>query len=520
MHKERLRCRGGMRASAGLGGRRKLDGGDTAMLQIDNGLENHADFPQDELLGISEAWMATDLEKEALRQVSLAAATAYNATVARTFPLLVAAQTGSRSVRIDSGLAAHAKGFAEDDLLGVSKAWMATDLEKEVSLAAATAYNVTVARASPPLAAAQSWNLSSRAAAAPAATLGAFGGLLMWALLIVVTLLALSCCLCFVRGLDRKSTGPPPHAREKKKGGRSRPGPVPGSSASLGGPQWPGPVQGSSASLGVPQSQAKRRVPGSAASLASARSGFSTVSRTTRDSRAGRLLSARLRGRGDGGTLLGRGGAGALAPASKQPVSKNFTFGGEDGESTTTAPCRESCDSSAGDCRFTVPVDTLVEVAETGSFDIKDVGSGLLLKVALRRDGGHKVLEMFQGVGATIPCTTVGPPKPGSPSDPDSLDLCGPHGKTFGNLTLQGNGSFLVSAQGQPLFVVEGNEADLDLRISAHDGRLVGAVSCNDANFSGEEHVEFRVLSGTDPVIVVSCILAVLFLCGDDEEAE
>jgi len=336
----------------------------------------------------------------------------------------------------------------------------------------------------------------------------------MWALLVVVALLALSCCLCFARGLDRKPTAPPPHAREKKKGGRSRPGPVPGSSASLGVPQWP--VQGSSTSLGVPQSQAKRRVPGSAASLASARSGFSTVSRTTRDSRAGRLLSARLRGRGDGGTLLGRGGAGALAPAPKQPVSKNFTFGGEDQnrDSTTTG------DSSAGDCRFTVPVDTLVEVAETGSFDIRDVASGLLLKVALRRDGGHKVLEMFQGVGATIPCTTVGPPKPGSPNDPDSLDLCGPHGKTFGNLTLQGNGSFLVSAQGQPLFGVEGNEADLDLRISSHDGRLVGAVSCNDANFSGEEHVEFRVLSGTDPVIVVSCILAVLFLCGDDEEAE
>jgi hypothetical protein len=235
------------------------------------------------------------------------------------------------------------------------------------------------------------------------------------------------------------------------------------------------------------------------------------VSRTTRDSRAGRLLSARLRGQGDGGVLVGRGGAGTLAPASKQPVSKHFTFGEE----------RESCDSSAGDCRFTVPVDTLVEVAEQGSFDIKDIGSGLLLKVTMRRDDeGHRVLEMFQGVGARIPCTTVGPPKPGSPSDPDSLDLCGPHGKTFGNITLQGNGSFLVSAQGQPLFVVEGNEADLDLRISARDGRLVGAVSCNDANFSGEEHVEFRVLSGTDPVIVVSCILAVLFLCGDDEEAE
>ncbi|CAK0886185.1 unnamed protein product [Prorocentrum cordatum] len=130
-----------------------------------------------------------------------------------------------------------------------------------------------------------------------------------------------------------------------------------------------------------------------------------------------------------------------------------------------------------------------------------------------RDDEGQRVLEVFQGLGARTPCTTVGPPKPGSSSDPDSLDLRGPHG--LGNLTLQGNGSFLMSAQGQPLFVIEGNEADLDLRISARDGRLVGAVSCNDANFSGEEHVEFRVLAGTDPVMVVSCILAVLFLCGD-----
>ncbi|CAK0845479.1 unnamed protein product [Prorocentrum cordatum] len=90
---ERLRCRRGWHVPSGLGGRRAADlGGDISLLQIDNDLADHVEgLWEGELLGISEVWVTTELEKEALRRVSLAAATAFNATMARASPPPVAA---------------------------------------------------------------------------------------------------------------------------------------------------------------------------------------------------------------------------------------------------------------------------------------------------------------------------------------------------------------------------------------------------------------------------------------------
>jgi len=422
---------------------------------------------------------------EALRQASLAATTGLNGT---TMDTSSPPQISRADLLVDP---------AEDELLSIPD--LERDAPRQVSLAATTGFNATMKASSLPQIAQTTG--SSR-----------FAGGALTAILVVAALLAVSCILWFLGSLDRKRASSPPQAKEKKKVGRSR------------------HAMGSASSLGV--SEGKKRVPlGSAASLASARS---HASRTTRDSYAGRLLSARVRGRDAAGSLNGKGvlGMGTTPGGTPATVSKIFTFDGErpsvNGARASSArrlnKALDARSPQAGDCRFTVPVDTLVEVAEVGGFDITDVGSGLTLQASMHRnDEGHRVLQMFQGLPrmAQSPCITVGPPKPDSPSDPDSLDICGPSGLMFGNLILQCTGSFLVSAQGQPLLVIEGNEADLDLHISsARDGGMVGAVCCNDANFSGQEHVEFRVMSGTDPVLVVSCILAVLFLCGDDDEAD
>jgi len=286
-----------------------------------------------------------------------------------------------------------------------------------------------------------------------------------------------------------------------------------------------------------------------------ARSGVSGVS----PRRAGKLLSDKCRGRRASAVMEPRARLVPSTPPTTEPrmgvmgtepgssvvqhVSSqragftgsagNLSVGGLSGVSATSA----SVDSSfpigpaaasgtggtgytPGDCRFLVPVDTLVEAADEGSFNITDQVSGLLLRVGIMNlQDGTKSLQIFVGKDAMTPCTTVRPVQ-GSPEASHNMEIRGANGLHFGMLTLQPNGSFVVTtAEQQPLLVVEGNEANLDLRISARDGRLVAAVSCCESSPSkGVEHVEFRVFPGTDPLLVISCILSVLLLGGDDED--
>jgi hypothetical protein len=175
-----------------------------------------------------------------------------------------------------------------------------------------------------------------------------------------------------------------------------------------------------------------------------------------------------------------------------------------------------------GECRFMVPVDMLVEAAEEGAFTIADAASGLLLRVNIDNKASARSLRVFVGKDSPNPCTTVSPTSDGGCMQAgSSMEIRGANGLHFGMLALQPNGSFLVTtAEQQPLLTIEGNEANLDLCISARDGRLVASVSCCESAdpSKGVEHVEFRVLPGTDPVLVVSCILSVLLLGGDDED--
>jgi len=171
------------------------------------------------------------------------------------------------------------------------------------------------------------------------------------------------------------------------------------------------------------------------------------------------------------------------------------------------------------DCRFMVSLDVLTEAAEQGTFSIADEASGLLLRVAIENKTNARSLRVFVGKDSPNPCTTVIPTSDGG-SAGISMKIRGADGGHFGMLTLQQNGSFLVTtAEQQPLLTIEGNEENLDLRISARDGRLVATVSCASANPSKEvDNLDFRVRPGTDPVLVVTCILSVLlFVYADDE---
>jgi len=168
-----------------------------------------------------------------------------------------------------------------------------------------------------------------------------------------------------------------------------------------------------------------------------------------------------------------------------------------------------------GDCNFVVPVDTLVESAGGGTFSITDATSKTMWRVAIEESKDSlRSLRIFVGEGSTIPSMTV------CPASSPGLQILNATGQLFGRLVLQPNGSFVVvTADQRQLLVIEGNEVNLDLRIFSCDGRPMAAISCSEAaSAAGVEQIEFRVLPGVDPVLVISCILSVLLLGSDDDE--
>jgi len=181
----------------------------------------------------------------------------------------------------------------------------------------------------------------------------------------------------------------------------------------------------------------------------------------------------------------------------------------------------------SGGSYFTIPLDSLAEVVDEGSFSIKDVLSSLMLRVVVSRNAeGIGRVQLFLGAEGEIPCACVGSP-PGQKGALDSLELRGQNGQHVGGLTLQSQGSWLVHIVAQQQLIIEGDDKDLSFNIHARDGRGVASITCEEICPGGLEQVEIHVLPGTDPVLIVACVLGVLFLCGEgqgfegnDEEAQ
>jgi hypothetical protein len=175
---------------------------------------------------------------------------------------------------------------------------------------------------------------------------------------------------------------------------------------------------------------------------------------------------------------------------------------------------QQSARQKSGGSFFTVPVESLTDMNLTGkgSFIIKDTFSSSVLRAAVPQntDGSRKV-QIFMGEEATTPCAIVEPPVPGS----QAMEIKGANNVHLGSLTLESTGSFVVHAQGQPELVIKGNDVDLDLHMFSRDGRPKATVSCKEAHPSGPEQIEIHVLPGTDSVLIVACIVAILFLCGE-----
>lgn len=217
---------------------------------------------------------------------------------------------------------------------------------------------------------------------------------------------------------------------------------------------------------------------------------------SARGTRVGRFLSHKIAGSRSASK-------GSCASAFATPTAREL-------------PCRPRAS-------LVVSVNSLVDVGEAGgTLDVRDTlgGPGMSLALSQSAQGVRRLLLFAAGdpILQEGPCASVEPPA--SQGEFASLELRGPGGVHVGSLTPQEDGTFAVHAQGQPQLVIAGDEDSLNLEVSTRDGRPVAVVGCMPVGIGGPEHVEIDIFQVGDTQLVVSCIFAILLLCGESTDEE
>lgn len=232
--------------------------------------------------------------------------------------------------------------------------------------------------------------------------------------------------------------------------------------------------------------------------------------------KAGKRMSEVCRGRDSArgpGSVMSR-------PASRQSTcsvrSRPLSAGGQ--RSQRGLPAR-----AAGEQLFVVSLETLVMNSEWGSFNLVDPTSDMQMRVSMvKGPNDTRCLRVFKGQSVQEPSIELRPAQMGgSPGDPadGNLEICGPNGEVLGALNLQSTGSFVVTARGKPQLLIEGSDSsDLDLRICLPGGKLAATVACDDGPNTEAASVEFRIFQGSDSMLIVGTVMAVLLLCFDDDQ--
>jgi len=238
---------------------------------------------------------------------------------------------------------------------------------------------------------------------------------------------------------------------------------------------------------------------------------------------AGRMSSARLKA-GKRMSEVCRGRDSAREPRhsvmSRQSVgsvkSRALSAGGQRSQ-------RGVPSGAAGEKLFVVSLETLVMNSEWGSFNLVDPTSDQQMRVSMvKGPNDTRCLRVFKSQSVQEPSIELRPTQMGgSPGDPadGNLEICGPGGEILGSLNLQSTGSFVVTARGKPQLLIEGSESsDLDLRICLPGGKLAATVACDDGPNTEAASVEFRIFEGSDSMLIVGTVMAVLLLCFDDDQ--
>jgi len=177
--------------------------------------------------------------------------------------------------------------------------------------------------------------------------------------------------------------------------------------------------------------------------------------------------------------------------------------------------------------RFSVPVDTLAVAGDNDLFDVLDLTDDFGMRVQALPCAGPQVgpgLAIYLGRQSKDSSATVRRLGRG-PVGGIRLELRAADGSVYGELAPHADSSFLLTRGDQVLLAITGDDRDMQLHVTSGGGvpmaRMtdstatvdVGANLGTQLHQSGpEEHVEFVVLPGADPVLVVASVLAVLLL--------
>mmetsp|Transcript_18088 Transcript_18088/g.56659 ORF Transcript_18088/g.56659 Transcript_18088/m.56659 type:complete len:515 (+) Transcript_18088:65-1609(+) len=219
----------------------------------------------------------------------------------------------------------------------------------------------------------------------------------------------------------------------------------------------------------------------------------------------------------------------ALKPASSSPPGQGVPGG------RFTVPRRPSTSVSAElppplcsslvlpvcEAHFAVALPALTAVDEGGggSLDIVGLTGNPLLRATVQDMPAGRLLEVSMTHPGSAPRATVGPPAGAggspvapamvAPSERVPMEIRGADGDLYGLLQAKSASQYTVVRTGREVLAIQGAGDSLELSVTAGEQPVAEAI-CNEGNFGGAMHLEIRVQPGLDPVLIISCLLAIV----------
>lgn len=164
------------------------------------------------------------------------------------------------------------------------------------------------------------------------------------------------------------------------------------------------------------------------------------------------------------------------------------------------------------EARFRVPMFELAEVHGEGEVTILGLSGNPLLRGAVRMNGDSRTLEISMPEALSAPRATITPVFARGATSCNALEIRGMRGAFYGTLEMRNAGACYVMKDGQAVLTIDGEADSLQLSIKSTNGNQLASVWCSSDPFGNGDHVEIRVEPGTDTLLVISVVLAVLLL--------
>lgn len=154
----------------------------------------------------------------------------------------------------------------------------------------------------------------------------------------------------------------------------------------------------------------------------------------------------------------------------------------------------------ACEARFLIPKNAIELMTDGGALKVVGLSGTALFQAIVRVVGGYQLLEMSLCSDLTTPCATI---RLEQADASQGSVIRGEGGAYYGILEMRSDGMCEVTREGRKVMLIEADTDSLTLSLKLPSGHLAASVGF-------EEHVDIRVNQGTDVVLILSCILAVL----------